>query len=297
MAEAGSHRAEPVARGVVSLAEAQRFCTRLARTHYENFPVASRLLPRRFRPALEAIYAFARVADDFADEPAHEGERLERLDEWGRLLEDCLRGVAVHPVFVALGAAVRRHDLPADPLRDLLAAFRLDVVKNRHPDTASLMEYCRLSANPVGRLVLHLFDYRSPQQLEWSDAICTGLQLTNHWQDVAIDVARDRIYLPSDRLSSHGVSENDLRSGRVTEQFRSLMREQIELARALFAEGRPLCDAVTGRLRFELRLTWLGGRRILDRIEAVDCDVFMRRPRLGVGDGFLLMVRALRWAA
>lgn len=284
-------------RAVPSLHEAQEFCARLTREHYENFPVASRLLPSRIRPAVQAIYAFARIADDFADEPLHEGRRLERLDEWGAMLEGCLRGEATHPVFIALREAVGRHALPSQPFRDLLAAFRLDVVKNRHPDRASLLEYCRLSANPVGRLVLHLFGRREPGMLERSDSICTALQLTNHWQDVALDMANDRIYLPADDRARHGVTEEDLRSGRVTDRFRALMKEQVDSTRAKFEEGRPLCDAVRGRLRLELRLTWLGGWRILERIEAAGYDVFAKRPQLGAADAVLLAGRAMRWAA
>jgi hydroxysqualene synthase len=280
-----------------SLQEAQAFCARLARDHYENFPVAPLLLPASVRPAIQAIYAFARIADDFADEEAHEGRRMERLDEWGRMLDDCLRGEAIHPVFVALREAARRHDLPAQPFRDLLAAFRMDVTCHRYADFGSLLRYCRLSADPVGRLVLHLFGYREPRQIGWSNALCTALQLTNHWQDVAIDIGRDRIYLPADDRDRLGVTEDDLRAGRVTPGFREMMQEQIERTRALFEAGRPLCDAVHGRLRLELRLTWHGGRRILERIEAAGCDVFTRRPRIGPTDGLLVLGRALRWAA
>ena len=290
-------RAAPAPRSAHSLREAQAFCARLARDHYENFPVAPLLLPAALRPAVQAIYAFARIADDFADEEIHEGRRAERLDEWGRMLEDCFRGEAIHPAFIALREAVRRHDLPPQPFRDLLAAFRMDVTRRRHPDFASLLGYCRLSADPVGRLVLHLFGHREPRLLGWSDALCTALQLTNHWQDVAVDLGRDRIYLPADELRRFGVSEEDLRQGRVSEGFRALMREMVGRARALFATGRPLCDAVGGRLRLELRLTWHGGQRVLERIEAAGCDVFARRPRLGTRDGLVVLGRALRWAA
>ena len=281
----------------VSLPEAQAVCAKLARDHYENFPVASRLIPVALRPAVQAIYAFARIADDFADESRYEGERLERLEDWGAMLEECIQGEPVHPVFVALHDAMLRHNLPPDPLRDLLRAFRLDVVKSRHPDLPSLIDYCRLSANPVGRLVLHLFGYHDKQLLEWSDSICTGLQLTNHWQDVAIDVSRNRIYLPEDARIRHGVTEDALREGRLSGGFRSLMMEEVGLARTHFKAGRPLCDAVRGRLRWELRLTWLGGQRILEKIEGADFDVFNRRPRLGTGDALRIARRAMVWTA
>lgn len=280
-----------------SLREAKAFCARLARDHYENFPVAPLLLPAAVRPAVQAIYAFSRIADDFADEEVHEGRRMQRLDEWGRMLEDCFRGEAIHPVFMALGDAVRRHALPPEPFRDLLAAFRMDVTRNRHPDFGSLLGYCRLSADPVGRLILHLFGHREPKLIGWSNAICTALQLTNHWQDVAIDLGRDRIYLPQDDLEEFGVSEADLRAGHVNDAFRGLMARQVERARSLFAAGRPLCDAVGGRLRLELRLTWHAGRRVLERIEAAGYDVFARRPSLSARDGLVVLGRALRWAA
>ncbi len=280
-----------------SLSEAQRYCARLARRHYENFPVASLLLPASIRPAVQAIYAFARIADDFADEERHEGERLARLDEWGRMLEDCRRGRADHPVFIALRDSVRRFDLPAGPFRDLLEAFRLDCVRSRYESFEDLLGYCRLSANPVGRLVLHLHGCRDPALLARSDDLCTALQLANHWQDVALDLAKDRIYLPARDRSACGVTEDDLRRGEITDGFRALMRIMIGRARERFAAGRPLCSAVTGRLRWELRLTWLGGSRILDAIEGADYDVFRRRPRLRAVDAPGLIRRALAWGA
>lgn len=295
-AEVESEGSGTAPRSAHSLREAREFCADLVRGHYENFPVASLLIPSSVRPAVQAIYAFARMADDFADEPAHAGHRLERLDEWGRMLEDCYRGFAIHPVFIALREAIRRHGLPIEPLRDLLEAFRLDVTCSRHPDFASLLRYCRLSADPVGRLILHLFGATDPILVGRSNAICTALQLTNHWQDIAVDLAKDRIYLPADERDEFGVSEDDLRAGRVTEGFRRLMAEQIARTRSLYEVGRPLCDAVRGRLRLELRLTWLGGQRVLSLIEAVDYDVFARRPRLGALDGLALVGKALLWA-
>lgn len=279
-----------------SLDEARALCARLAAAHYENFPVAPWLVPARLRPAVQAIYAFARIADDFADEPQHEGRRLQRLDEWGAMLGDCVRGEAIHPVFVALRDAMERHRLPPEPFRDLLRAFRQDVGKSRYADQAELLAYCRLSANPVGRLILHLFGCADAQRLAWSDDICTALQLTNHWQDVAIDAGRGRIYLPEDDRRRHGVAEEDLLAGRTSAGFSALMREQTGRARQLFARGRPLCDSVSGRLRWELRLTVHGGLRVLERIDAVDGDVFTRRPRLNVVDALRILGRAMAWA-
>ncbi|HKB08751.1 MAG TPA: squalene synthase HpnC [Candidatus Polarisedimenticolia bacterium] len=278
-----------------SLRQAREFCARLAREHYENFPVASWLLPGHVRPAVQAIYAFARIADDFADEAKHEGQRLKRLDEWERMLSDCFRGEAFHPVFVALREAIGAFGLPPQPFHDLLAAFRMDVERDRHPDEASLMEYCRLSANPIGRLLLRLFGYDRQDLARHSDAVCTALQLANHWQDVAVDLRKGRIYLPEDARINFGVTEEDLFAGRVTERFRALMRDRVQRTRELFVAGRPLCDAVRGRFRWELRLTWLGGQRILDGIESQDFDVLTRRPRLGATDALIILWRAVAW--
>jgi squalene synthase HpnC len=278
-----------------SLRQARDFCARLAGEHYENFPVASWLLPGHLRPPVQAIYAFARIADDFADEEKHQGQRLKRLDEWERMLNDCFRGEAFHPVFVALRDAVRVFALPRQPFLDLLAAFRMDVERDRHADEASLSEYCRLSANPIGRLLLHLFGYDREDQARHSDAFCSALQLANHWQDVGIDLKKGRIYLPEDALRSFGVAEQDLLAGRVTGRFRALMRDRVQRARELFIAGRPLCNAVRGRFRWELRLTWLGGQRILDRIEAQDFDVLSRRPKLGLKDALVILWRAVAW--
>jgi len=278
-----------------SLREARAFCARLARKHYENFPVASWLLPARVRPAVQAIYAFARIADDFADEDGHEGHRLERLDEWERMLHDCFRGEAIHPVFVALREAILDFDLPRQAFLDLLAAFRMDVTRSRYADDASLLEYCRLSANPVGQLLLRLFGYDQKELALCSDAMCTALQLANHWQDVAVDLNKGRIYLPEDARRRFGVTEDDLVAGRTSESFRSLMRERVALTRELLAAGRSLCDAVRGRFRWELRLTWLGGQRILDRIETQRFDVLKHRPKLGPRDALVVLGRAVVW--
>ncbi len=173
----------------------------------------------------------------------------------------------------------------------------MDVTHTRYTDEAALLEYCRLSANPVGRLLLRLFGYTDEALARPSDAICTALQLANHWQDVAIDLKRGRIYLPEDARQRFGVTEDDLKAGRATEGFRALMSEQLARARALFDAGRPLCDAVRGRFRWELRLIWLGGRQILDRIEGEGLDVLSRRPKLGLRDALVIMGRAVAWSA
>ncbi|HEV8121238.1 MAG TPA: squalene synthase HpnC [Candidatus Polarisedimenticolia bacterium] len=295
----GDPPGSPIPADAPALLEADRVCARLTRRHYENFPVASLLVPRALRPSLRAIYAFARTADDIADEPAAPGERLDqaerlrRLDAWERMLRRAFEGDVEHPVFVALAAARSRHGLPLQPFLDLLAAFRLDVVKSRHPDQASLLDYCRLSANPVGRLVLHLFARRDENLLPLSDALCTGLQLANHWQDVAVDAARGRIYLPAEARLRHGVREETLAAGPATAEMRALLREMVGWTRGFFAAARPLPERVKGSLRFELRLTREGGLRVLERIEAAGYDVWRRPPRLTPLDASFVLARAL----
>ena len=278
----------------ISLDEAFAICEKRVRAHYENFPVGL-FVPKDRRRYVHALYAFARAADDFADEPRYEGHRKEKLDEWEARLRACYRGEAEDPIFMALGETVRRLEIPETLLTDLLAAFRQDTVKTRYKDFDELLSYCRLSANPVGRLVLLIFGYKDEGLAPLSDATCTALQLANHWQDLAIDLARGRIYAPQDLLAQHGVREWDLNAGQLTPSFRALMGDLVARTRSLFAEGRPLCDRVGKDLRFELRLTWLGGRTILDRIEAVDYDIFKRRPHHSFLQMAGLAFRAWRW--
>ncbi|MBZ5638662.1 MAG: squalene synthase HpnC [Acidobacteriia bacterium] len=279
--------------------EAYAYCTAVARAHYENFPVASRLVPRRLRPHVAAIYAYARAADDFADEAMHDGRRLEQLERWEERLDRCLAGEADHPVFVALGETIERFSLPAGPFRDLLDAFRQDCRVRRYASWDALLDYCRRSANPIGRLMLLLYGHADDARARHSDAICTGLQLTNFWQDVAVDLRNDRIYLPADDRLRFGVAEEDLRAGRLHEGLRALLLELLGRTRRFFEDGRPLLHELRGRLAIEIRLTWLGGNRILDRIEAAGCDVFHARPELTAGDKALLTAKAVlgRWAS
>jgi phytoene synthase len=272
-------------------------CRRLARRHYENFPVASHFVPRDKRDALAAIYAFARCADDFADEDRDKGavkpeERLQRLTDWRQKLQDCYLGHADDPVFVALGEAARQFQLSRKHFEDLLCAFELDVRVNRHADFSSLLAYCSCSANPVGRLVLELFGHRDAALVALSDDICTALQLTNFWQDVAVDLEGDRVYLPLEDLARFEYSLDDLRAARVDERWRRLLAFELERTREMFARGRSLTEAVATSLRLQLRLTWLGGMRILDKIEEAEYDVFRSRPSLGRLDFLRLLVRA-----
>jgi phytoene synthase len=266
-------------------------CRRLARRHYENFPTASYLVPREKREALAAIYAFARYADDVADEPGVEG-RLEQLAEWRQKLVDCYAGKADHPVFIALRDAVEKYSLSQENFEDLLRAFESDVRVNRHQGFSSLLAYCTCSANPVGRLVLELFGYRDAELFALSDHICTALQLTNFWQDLAVDLGRDRIYLPLEDLSRFGYGLEDLRAKRTDERWRRLMACEIQRTRELFERGKLLPEKVRPQLRRQLRLTWLGGMAILAKIEKAGYDVFRRRPSLGWIDFARLYLKA-----
>ena len=269
-------------------------CRRLARRHYENFPTASLLVPRDKRDALAAIYAFARYADDVADEPGVEG-RLEKLAEWRQKLAECYAGKVDHPVFIALRDSAVRFQLSQVHFADLLRAFEQDVLVNRHKDFASLLSYCTCSANPVGRLVLELSGHRDAELFALSDCICTALQLTNFWQDVAVDLERDRIYLPLEDLERFAYTLDDLRAHRVDERWSRLMAFEVGRTWGLFEQGRALPEKVLPELRSQLRLTWLGGTTILRRIEAVNYDVFRRRPSLSWLDFMRLYLRA-RWA-
>jgi hydroxysqualene synthase len=285
-----------------AVADAYARCERQAREHYENFPVASRLVPAAMRPHIAAIYAFARTADDFADEPGLAAdERLRRLDEWGQRLRGSLDGGIptndpdADAVFLALGETIRRCQLPVRLFEDLLSAFRQDVTTTRYGTWADVLDYCRRSANPVGRLVLRVAGYRDSSLDEASDAVCTALQLTNFWQDLGRDWAIGRLYVPADDRVRANAGEPDLASARMTPEWRQVMAVMAARTRSLFARGRGVCDGVAGRLRWELRLTWLGGSRILNKLEAAGFDVFNHRPTLGAADLPGLIRDAVLW--
>ena len=279
-----------------SVDRAYEYCERLARSHYENFPVGSALIPKRLRKHFFSIYAFARIADDFADEGYGQGygenERLDLLNEWRRMLMESLVGRARHPVFVALARTASEFDLPAVLFEDLLSAFAQDVTVRRYESFDQVLDYCRRSANPIGRLILLLFGYRDDQRHQWSDDICTALQLTNHWQDVGVDLEKDRIYLPQDELSRFELSADDLMRRDASDRFKQLMKSEVERARAMFARGKPLCTSVSGRLGLELRSVWLGGMRILDRVEKNGWDVFAGRPVITSTDKLKILLVA-----
>ncbi len=261
----------------MSVAEAYAWCGRLARSHYENFTVASWLMPREMRPHMHAIYAYARIADDFADEE----RSLARLDEWERGLDSAYAGAPGHPAFVALAATVRRFDIPREPFADLLRAFRSDVNFAGFDTFDDLLGYARYSANPVGRLVLYLFGYRDGERQRLSDLVCSGLQLANFWQDVAIDFAKGRIYFPRRDLTQFGVAPDDLAAGRVSAEFVALMRHEIAAARRMLVEGAGLARMVERRLARDVLMFAGGGTRILRAIERAGYDVFRARPKLG----------------
>jgi squalene synthase HpnC len=258
--------------------------------HYENFPVASLLLPAALRAPVEVIYRFARSADDIADEGSDPPElRLQKLQRYREQLD-----APAQPLFHQVQKVIREHDLPVQLFRDLLDAFAQDVTKKRYADYAEVLDYCRRSANPVGRLLLHLFKRTTESNLRQSDAICSALQLVNFWQDVEIDCTKDdRVYLPQDEMARFGVSENHLRQKTVDESWRSLMAFQVERTRRLMLEGAPLGRALPGRIGLEIRATAQGGLRILDKIQAAGYDVFRRRPVLRALDWPLLLLKAI----
>jgi len=263
--------------------------------HYENFPVASLLLPPRFRHPVALIYRFAREADDFADEGnAPEPARLEQLERFRDQLGRIERGLAPDiPWFTALAAVIREYDLPVSAFSDLLSAFAQDVIKKRYADVSEVLEYCRRSANPVGRLLLHLYRRASDQNLQWSDTICSALQLVNFWQDVAIDHAKNRIYLPQDEMRRYGVTDRHIAERRCDDAWRALIRFQIERAREMLQSGAPLGRALPGRIGLEIRATVQGGLRILEKLERARCDMFRHRPVLKWHDWPLILARAL----
>lgn len=284
-----------MAGNAIDLEAAYASCARDARAHYENFPVASLLVPARMRGGITAVYAFARAADDFADEGGLSlGERHRLLESWLERLRRAAIGSEPGPppqpgepanapaIFAALGDSIHRFDLPVELFEHLLDAFRQDTIVTSYNTWQELLDYCRRSANPVGRLVLRIGGYSDRQLDAWSDDICTALQLTNFWQDLAIDRARGRDYLPREERAARPSPEAALAAA-------------VQRTRALFDSGRPLCDAVRGRLRYELRATWLGGIRILNRLERSGCRVDAPRPALGAADLPWLIARLAAW--
>jgi squalene synthase HpnC len=263
--------------------------------HYENFPVASILLPARLRPAVEGIYAFARSADDIADEGnASPEERLAALSDYERALDRIEANLpAESRMFANLANIASTYKLPLQPFRDLISAFKQDVGTTRYRTFDALLDYCRRSANPVGHLMLCLFSAADTRNCRDSDAICTALQLINFCQDAAIDWKKSRIYMPQEDLMRFGVTETHFEQGIVDTAWKTLMRVEVDRARALMLSGASLPLRLPGRIGWELRLVVQGGLRILERIEACDYDVFRRRPQLGLADWLVMLPRAL----
>lgn len=266
--------------------EAYAYCERVVKGHYENFPVGSAMIPRELRPHVWAVYAFSRAADDMADEGELPVEdRLLLLDDWERQLREAYEGRAEHPVFVALAATVRERKIPMEPLRDLLKAFRMDARNQGFETTTDLLYYCYHSANPIGRLVLHLFGLYDDERWPLSDKICTALQLANFWQDISIDVPRGRINLPRQSIEYFGYSVEELRAGVFNDACRNVVAYYVDLAMNRFQEGYPLLKSIANkRLRTELTITFLGGVRILQKIKALDYNVMTTRPTLTLRD-------------
>jgi phytoene synthase len=290
------------------LAASYAICERLARDHYENFPVASRLLPEAVRPHVAAVYAFARAADDVADEPGRQpAERIavlnayrQRLMEGTRRVKDSgyrLPDPVAAEFFPALFDTIARFDLPVPLFTDLLSAFEQDVTKSRYETWSELLDYTRRSANPVGRIVLRLSGYQGEALDRASDDVCTALQLANFWQDLAVDWSRGRLYVPEEIWLRHGATTADLERGAWTGAWRASLEDCGQRTRALFERGRSVCDGVSGRLRYELRATWLGGTRILDRLEAKGYDVFQGRPSLRPADWAAIAWHTVTWRA
>jgi len=294
------------------LARAYAECEALARSHYENFPVASRLLPAPMRPHVAAVYAFARVADDIADEgSAPAAERQDELRLWQDRIHRAAAGDVADAaagdvpgdinaardstIALALGHSIRSLDLPLSLFDDLLSAFGQDTMTTRYDSWADVLDYCRRSANPVGRLVLRIGGYRDDALDRSSDALCTALQLTNFWQDFGRDWRAGRLYVPREEQIACGAREFELGSGTLSPAWTLALARSVAITRELFEAGRHVCDGVAGRLRMELRFTWLGGARILERVDANRSRLLDYRPALGAGDVPLLVWRAARW--
>lgn len=276
-----------------SLEEARAWCQQLAESHYENFHVATWFLPKELRPHFHAIYAYCRVSDDLGDEVLDPEQALALLDLWGHELNACYEGRTRHPVFVALAETIRECSIPKEPFADLLVAFRQDQTVTRFNTIEEVLAYCRYSANPVGQLVLYVCGEHGEENVRYSDATCTALQLANFWQDVSRDLAKGRIYIPKKDMDSFGVTEEFLADGIVSPGFRGLMRCEVAYARNLFEEGFPLIGRVNRHLAVTLDLFSRGGLEILRAIEKRDYDVLSKRPSISKAMKLSLLLRAV----
>ena len=276
-----------------SLAEAERYTRWLATHHYENFRVVSWLLPSRLHKHFYNIYSYCRWSDDLGDEVPDPRRATELLDAWDKELLLAFRGEGKHPVLIALAATARQFDIPIEPFRDLLIAFRQDQTVHRYKTWDDVLGYCRYSANPVGRLVLYLFGYRDAERQALSDATCTALQLANFWQDVGRDLEKGRIYIPLELIAAHGLSEIDVVSRNFDPRYVALMKDLLARTRALFAAGAPLASRVAPEFRVDVDLFSRGGTAVLDAIESLGCDTLHHRPALSGGVQARLLGRAM----
>jgi squalene synthase HpnC len=276
-----------------TLDEARAWCRNLAETHYENFHVASWFLPRVLRPHFHSIYAYCRISDDLGDEVPDRAAALALLDLWGRELDACYEGRARHPVFVALAETIRACSIPKEPFADLLVAFRQDQTVTRFETMEDVLAYCHYSANPVGRLVLYACGEVSEENFRLSDATCSALQLANFWQDVRVDFAKGRVYLPQADMRRFGVSDATIAAGTATAEFRALLRFEVDYARKMFEQGLPLIGRVQRDLALDLDLFSRGGLEILRAIERRDYDVLSGRPAITKATKLQLALRAL----
>jgi squalene synthase HpnC len=275
-----------------SLEEARAYCERLAKSHYENFSVATWFLPRRLRQHFYNVYAYCRISDDLGDEVGDPQQSLELLDQWEAELNACYAGSPKHPVFVALAETVKQFNIPQHEFSDLLIAFRQDQTITRFEKFDDILAYCRYSANPVGHLVLYLGGYSDAKRQQLSDYTCTALQLANFWQDVFVDYSKGRIYLPLEDLRRFGVTGEDIAQRRATPQFVSMMKFEVERARDWFARGLPLVNMVNRELAIDLELFSRGGQEILNAIEREGFDVLRVRPEISKSRKLLLVLRA-----
>jgi squalene synthase HpnC len=274
-------------------AEAREYCRRLARTHYENFSVATWFLPERLRQHFFNVYAYCRISDDLGDEVGDPNTSLWLLDQWQAELDACYSGSPRHPVFVALAETVRKFDIPKQPFADLLKAFRQDQTVHRYQTFEDLRAYCRYSADPVGHLVLYVCGYRDAERRALSDFTCTGLQLANFWQDVSVDYAKGRVYLPLEDLRRYCVSEEDIASARNTSGFCEMLQFEVERARDWFRQGLPLRGKVDRSLAIDIELFSRGGQEILNAIERQGYRVLGRRPAISKSRKLALVARAV----
>jgi squalene synthase HpnC len=272
-----------------------RYCEALCRAKHHNYPVGSMFARSHLRKHIFALFAFARVADDYADEPAYEGRRARELDRWEEMLQDAYRGHADHPVFVALADTVDKFALPITEFTEMLSGFRTDLERRRYATFDELLSYTRQAAEPIGRLLLYIGGYRAPELHAYAEDLATALAVARLIQDVPSDWERGRVYLPAEDLRHFGVSENDIATRRISPAVGNLVRYEVARTRALFERARPLVDVVGSDLAVELALTWHGGMRILDKIEHVGKKLFAQRPQLNSADKALVVARAIAW--